>query len=122
QASRQDALPLTIAEAMAAGVPAVVSDAGGLPELVQNGVTGLVVPAGTLKLWRRLSPIFSDIRRSAFRWERRPADGTSSISRWNGSRQQPSPFTESSFRSAAALRPFPARAALGGDCGLLIVI
>lgn len=49
QASRQDALPLTIAEAMAAGVPAVVSDAGGLPELVQNGVTGLVVPAGDVE-------------------------------------------------------------------------
>ena len=49
QASRQDALPLTIVEAMAAGVPAVVSDAGGLPELVQDGVTGLVVPAGEIR-------------------------------------------------------------------------
>ena len=33
-------------EAMAAQVPVVVSDAGGLPEVVQNGVTGLTTYAG----------------------------------------------------------------------------
>jgi glycosyltransferase involved in cell wall biosynthesis len=33
-------------EAMAAGVPVVVSDAGGLREVVDSGVTGVVVPAG----------------------------------------------------------------------------
>lgn len=33
-------------EAMAAGVPMVVSDAGGLPEVVENGVTGIVVRRG----------------------------------------------------------------------------
>jgi glycosyltransferase involved in cell wall biosynthesis len=31
-------------EAMAAGVPAIVSSAGGLAEIVEDGVTGLVVP------------------------------------------------------------------------------
>jgi len=31
-------------EAMAAGVPAIVSRAGGLAEIVEDGVTGLVVP------------------------------------------------------------------------------
>lgn len=44
QTSRQDALPLTVAEAMAAGTAVVVSDAGGLPELVQDGKSGRVVP------------------------------------------------------------------------------
>jgi len=33
-----------IIEAGAAGRPVVVSDAGGLPEVVVNGITGLVVP------------------------------------------------------------------------------
>ena len=33
-------------EAMAANVPVIVSDAGGLPEVVQNGVTGITTYAG----------------------------------------------------------------------------
>jgi len=33
-------------EGMAAGVPVVVSDAGGLPEVVENGVTGITTYAG----------------------------------------------------------------------------
>ena len=33
-------------EAMAAGIPVVVSDAGGLPEVVDNGVTGITTYAG----------------------------------------------------------------------------
>ena len=35
---------VAIIEAGAAGRPVVVSDAGGLPEVVQHGITGLVVP------------------------------------------------------------------------------
>jgi glycosyltransferase involved in cell wall biosynthesis len=37
---------LTALEAMAAAVPVVASDAGALPEVVEDGRTGLVVPAG----------------------------------------------------------------------------
>ena len=37
-------LPLTITEAMAAGVPMIVTDLGGSPELVRDGETGFVVP------------------------------------------------------------------------------
>lgn len=43
--SRQDGLPLVCLEAMAAGCPVIASDAGGLPEMVQHGVTGFVVRA-----------------------------------------------------------------------------
>ncbi|WP_299033105.1 glycosyltransferase [uncultured Pseudokineococcus sp.] len=35
--------PLSVTEALAAGVPAVVTDLGGAPELVRDGVDGLVV-------------------------------------------------------------------------------
>jgi glycosyltransferase involved in cell wall biosynthesis len=37
---------LSALEAMAAAIPVVASDAGGLPELVLDGETGLVVPGG----------------------------------------------------------------------------
>lgn len=42
--SRQESFGVAVLEAGAAGRPVVVSDAGGLPEVVQHGVTGLVVP------------------------------------------------------------------------------
>ena len=42
----REGLPKAVVEGMAQGVPAVVSSAGGLPELVEDGVCGLVVPPG----------------------------------------------------------------------------
>ena len=42
--SRQESFGVAVLEAGAAGRPVVVSDAGGLPEVVRDGVTGLVVP------------------------------------------------------------------------------
>jgi len=40
----QDNQPFSVMEAQIAGLPACVSNAGGLPEMVQHGVTGLVSP------------------------------------------------------------------------------
>lgn len=45
-ASRQETAPMTVEQALAAGRPVVATPAGGVPWLVQNGVTGLVVPFG----------------------------------------------------------------------------
>jgi glycosyltransferase involved in cell wall biosynthesis len=44
--SQREALGICIMEAMATELPVVVSDSGGLPELVEHGVNGEVVPYG----------------------------------------------------------------------------
>lgn len=55
--SLQDNLPFSIMEAQIAGKAAVVSDAGGIPEMVKHGKTGLVSPAG------QSEPLFQNLRR-----------------------------------------------------------
>jgi glycosyltransferase involved in cell wall biosynthesis len=44
--SRSEGMPLVILEAWAVGMADVASDAGGLPELIQRGCTGLLLPSG----------------------------------------------------------------------------
>lgn len=45
---RGEGLPKTVIEAMAQSIPAVVSDAGGMPELVVHGESGWVVESGSV--------------------------------------------------------------------------
>lgn len=42
--SRMEACGMSVAEAMCAGRPVIASAVGGMPELIQHGVTGLLVP------------------------------------------------------------------------------
>ena len=45
-ASRSEGMPLSLIEAMAAGVPCVATAVGGVPDLIRSGETGLLVQPG----------------------------------------------------------------------------
>lgn len=59
--SRWEGLPLTVIEAMMAGLPVVASRVGGVSELVDEGVTGFLVPPSDPKaLARALKTLLED--------------------------------------------------------------
>jgi glycosyltransferase involved in cell wall biosynthesis len=60
--SEHDAFPTTLLEAMAASLPVVASDVGGIPEIVVPGSTGTLVPApvSPADLAAALAPLLDD--------------------------------------------------------------
>ena len=44
--NRREGIPVVLMEAMSSGVPVIASDLSGIPELVEDGVSGLLVPPG----------------------------------------------------------------------------
>ncbi len=87
--SRSEGQPRVVVEAFAAGVPVIASRVGGLPELVEHDVNGLLVDVDDEDAWRAASEQLADDAESiAARggrvraWERRysPASGSPSWS------------------------------------------
>lgn len=60
--SRSDCLPQALAEAAAAGLPIVTTRVGAMPEIVQHGVNGFVVEAGSpRRLAAALRPLIHNL-------------------------------------------------------------
>lgn len=51
--NQPEAFGLVIAEGMLAGKPVIATDGGGVPDLVQDGETGLLVPMGSAERMHR---------------------------------------------------------------------
>ena len=70
--STVDNMPISILEAFASGVPVITTDAGGIPDLVDHQVTGMLAPVGdaeglareTLRVLQNPT-YYADIRRTA---------------------------------------------------------
>jgi len=61
-----DAFPTVLLESMAAGVPVVASNVGGIPEIIDDGVTGVLVPpANPEALAAAVAALLGDRERSA---------------------------------------------------------
>ncbi len=59
--SNWEGFPLTILEAMRAGLPVIASDVGGVREAVADGDTGYLIPRGDARAWsERLSSVIQD--------------------------------------------------------------
>jgi L-malate glycosyltransferase len=61
--SISEGLPISILEAMAAGLPAIVTDVGGMPEVLSLSGAGRVVPSGKVDLLAQAITEFASRRR-----------------------------------------------------------
>jgi len=67
QPSLWDTSPITIVEAMCSGLPVVATNVGGIPEWVEDGITGQLVPPGNASaLAKAITSLLDDHEK---RWE-----------------------------------------------------
>lgn len=63
QSSHYEGIPLSVVEAMACGIPVIASDVGGLREIVQDGISGLLFKRADVgDLSEKLQSILHDAR------------------------------------------------------------
>ena len=63
--SRMESLPTTVKEAFFLNVPVVGTNVGGIPELIKNNETGIIVPPeDPLKLAQAINELLSDKEKS----------------------------------------------------------
>jgi glycosyltransferase involved in cell wall biosynthesis len=95
--SRADNMPNSVLEAMASGVPVVSSKVGGVPFIVQNGRTGLLVPVGD-------APAMADallaLLRDPARWQSLADAGADEVRRYAW--PQVRPLLEAAYRGGQA--------------------
>lgn len=60
-----EGMPMVILEAMATGVPVVASNVEGIPEVLEHGQTGLVVPAGDAQ---QLAKAIAELMDGKYQW------------------------------------------------------
>lgn len=59
--SGADAFPGALLQAGAAGLPSVATVVGGVPEIVEDGVTGYLAPSGDMQtMWKKLQSLLGD--------------------------------------------------------------
>ena len=69
-----EGIGLAVIEAMACGCACIATDVVGVQELIEHGVTGLLVPETTRRHWPRRSNSCSPSRRLRNRWASAPAN------------------------------------------------
>jgi glycosyltransferase involved in cell wall biosynthesis len=60
-ASLDEGLPLTIIEAMSAGLPIVAAPVGGIPEVITHNKTGLLLRSDRSDLTEKLAQLIQDV-------------------------------------------------------------
>ena len=74
----QDALPTVLLEALGAGLPAIATPIAGIPEIIESGVEGLVIPAGDVDA---LSVGMAALMNDDARWATMSAAGPRKLAR-----------------------------------------
>ena len=80
-ASHHEGFPITVLEAMLAGLPVVATDVGGVPEQVVDGTGMLVAPRDPAALAAALHGLAGDVPIGVPPWDRRHASGSAAVFR-----------------------------------------